>query len=122
MTALYPLEVIWIPDQTIKPPGPKMVVCVEPDAGYFFRINSEPKWQQPVLLKRAENPFLHHDSYLECGAPLDLDEYIVSEAIRQKGIIGRVNDNAIGDIIAALENAYSVAPADRDLICAALRK
>jgi hypothetical protein len=98
-----------------------MVVCVEPEAGYFFRINSEPKWQAPVLLKLIENPFLSHDSYLECGAPLDLDEYIVSEALRESAIIGRVNDNAIAPIIAALEKAYSVSPEDRDMICKVLR-
>jgi hypothetical protein len=118
---LLPLEVIWIPDQTIKPPGPKMAVCVEPDAGYFFRINSEPKWQKPILLKQSENTFLLHDSYLECGAPLDLDEYVISESLRDRGIIGRVNDNVIGPIITALEAAYSVSPEDREMICKVLR-
>jgi hypothetical protein len=99
-----------------------MVVCVEPEAGYFFRINSEPKWQGPVLLKKVENAFLKHDSYLECGAPLDLDEYIVNEALREKGVIGRVNDKVVVEIIATLEKAYSVAPADREMICAVLRR
>lgn len=118
---LLPLEVIWIPDQTIKPPGPKMVVCVEPDAGYFFRINSEPKWQKPVLLELSENNFLDHDSYLECGAPLDLDEFIINESLRARGIIGRVSDKVIGPIIAALEASYTVSPEDRELICKVLR-
>ena len=99
-----------------------MVVCVEPEAGYFFRINSEPKWRGPVLLKKIENTFLHHDSYLECGGPLDLDEYVVNEALRGKGVIGRVNDNVVGEIIATLEKAYTVSPADREMICAVLRR
>jgi len=98
-----------------------MVVCVEPEAGYFFRINSEPKWREPVFLKQSENTFLQHDSYLECGGPLDLDEYIILEALREKGVIGRVNDNLVGNILAALEKAYSVSPSDRDMICAVLR-
>jgi hypothetical protein len=99
-----------------------MVVCVEPELGYFFRINSEPKWKGPVLLRLADHDFLRHDSYLECGGPLDLDEYIVSEALRGRGIIGRVSDKVVPDIIAALETAYSVSPADRDFICAVLRE
>ena len=117
---LLALETILIPDQTIKPPGPKMVVCVAPEEGYFFRINSEPKWQQPVLLSAKDHPFLKHDSYLECGAPLDLDEYVVQEALRDKGIIGTVVP--VEAIIAAVQKAWSVSEEDREVICAALRE
>jgi hypothetical protein len=99
-----------------------MVVCVEPVAGYFFRINSEPKWKVPILLRQADHPFLHHDSYLECGGPLDLDEYIVSESLRDRGIIGSVHAKIVPEIIAALESAFTVSPADRDMICAVLRQ
>jgi hypothetical protein len=99
-----------------------MVVCVEPELGYFFRINSQPKWNGPVLLRLADHSFLHHDSYLECGGPLDLDEYIVSEALRERGVIGRVSDTVVPDILATLEKAFTMTPADRDLIYAVLRR
>ncbi len=118
---LLALEVIWIPDQTIKPPGPKMVVSVAPVQGYFFRINSEPKWQQPVLLLAKDHDFLKRDSYLECGAPLDLDDYVVQQSLRERGIIGTIAQKAVKDIIAAVEKAWSVSDEDRAIICAALR-
>jgi hypothetical protein len=98
-----------------------MVVCVEPTCGFFFRINSKPKWQQPVKLVRApDHTFLAHDSYLECGAPLDLDDYIVEEAIREKGIVGKISEALVPQIVAAVVAAKSISAADRDLICACL--
>jgi hypothetical protein len=118
---LLPLDVIWIPDATIKPPGPKMVVCVEPACGFFFRINTEPKWQQPVKLVRVpDHLFLKHDSYLECGAPLDLDDFIVEEAVRQSGVIGKISKKVVVDIIAAVHAAKAISNSDRELICACL--
>lgn len=36
---------------------PKMVVCVAPDEGYFFRINSK-EFRIPVKLLQADHPFL----------------------------------------------------------------
>src|SRR5215203_1726956 len=71
-----------------RPPGPKMVVCISPELGLFFRINTEPNWQTSIKLFRGPNHlFLEHDSHLECGEPLDLDEYVVEESIyRERGI------------------------------------
>lgn len=37
---LNPLDVIWIFDNLIDPPHPKMVACVNPADGVFYRINS----------------------------------------------------------------------------------
>ena len=34
------LDVIWIFDEFIRPPGPKMMVCVEAERSFFFRINT----------------------------------------------------------------------------------
>ena len=59
------MEVVWIHDDFIKPPGPKMVVCVEPTLGLFYRINTQDKWQIGVLLEQASNSFLDHDSYID---------------------------------------------------------
>jgi hypothetical protein len=50
---LKPLEVIWITDECIHPPGPKMVVCVEANLGFFFRINTRPNWQKSLSLKKG---------------------------------------------------------------------
>ena len=59
-----------------------MVVCIDVDEGLFFRINSEPKWQKSVAIKLEDHPeFLKWDSVIECGEPLEFDEYTVDEAI-----------------------------------------
>jgi hypothetical protein len=90
------LEVIWIHDDCISPPGPKMVVCVEAKLGFFFRINTRPNWQQSLLLKKGtDHPFLDHDSYLECGDPLELDDYVVEQSLDGKGVIGTVSQALI---------------------------
>ena len=111
------LDVIWIDDGLIRPPGPKRVACIEPELLLFFRINSEPKWQTPVKLERIpHHMFLKWDSYLECGYPLDLDEYFVEECIRDNGIIGRIHDSIAPAIYAAVAAEPLLAPADKERI------
>lgn len=80
-----------------------MLVCVEPARGYYFRINSEDKWQRGILISVALNPtFLDHDSYLECGTPCEFDDYIVEQSIRQNGILGTLNAVHVLDICRAM--------------------
>lgn len=115
------LDVIWIHDDVIRPPGPKMVVCIEPGLGLFFRINTRP-WQIPAALVRLpDHPFLDHDSFLECGEPLELDDYIVDEALRRRGVIGRIAPATVPEILSALDQARRVSAADKAAIRAALR-
>lgn len=115
-------EVIWIHDDCIRPPGPKMVVCVEPELGYFFRINTEPKWQNPVLIKRNDNDWLEHDSYLECGQPLVLDDYIVDLSLKGRGVIGRLNFSLVNVILTAMSKDDRVTEEDFDSIKKVLRR
>jgi hypothetical protein len=117
------LDVIWIFDELINPPGPKMVVCVEPDRLFFFRINLEPKWGTHVLLKREpHHQFLSWDSYLECRGPLDLDEYIIDESIGRRGVIGSISAASVPEIVTALEQERTLNQADKDVIKAALAR
>ena len=117
---IKPLQVIRIFDECIRPPGPKMVVSIEPDLGFFFRINSKPIHQVPVLLTLADHPFLDYDSYLECGEPLSLDDYIVEESIRDRGILGSVDSRLSADIFAAVSAAKTVSPVDKETVRKAL--
>ncbi len=110
---LLPLDVIWIHDDCIRPPGPKMVVCIDPEKGLFFRINTDPKWQTPVRLLRSDNEWLAHDSYLECGEPLEIDDYIVQKS---GAPIGAICHKAIPAIIAAVEKSATLTPLDVDAI------
>jgi len=72
------------------------------------------------LVRVPHHTFLAHDSYLECGAPLDLDDYIIEEAVRARGIIGKISEELVPLIVAAVTAAKSVSVNDKDLICACL--
>lgn len=116
---MWPLEVTWIQDAEIKPPGPKMVVCVQPDMGFFFRINSENHWSPCVpIIKAPHHEFLKHDSFIQCRI-LDLDDYVIGEALKRSGVIGTVSPSLCGAMLAALGGAGH-SKLDRDDIRAVL--
>jgi len=115
------LDVIWIQDDTIRPPGPKMVVCIEPRLGLFFRINSEGKWQIPVRIERSTHPFLKRDSSIECGEPLELDDYVIDQALHARGVVGEILPQLAPQIWAAVLTAKSISTRDKDAIRLALR-
>lgn len=117
---LKPLDVIWIYDEFIRPPGPKMVVCIEPRLGLFFRINTEGKWQTPIKLEKAGHPFLTRDSHLECGEPLELDDYIVEQSLRGKGVIGTIIPQLASRIFQVVDAARTISAADKEIIRKAL--
>lgn len=103
------------------PPGPKMVVCIEPELGIFFRINSNEHWPKsiPIPLKGHEK-FLDHDSFIECGSPLDLDEYVIDESLAEKGIIGKADPNLANLIYDMVKDEPLISPADKAKIRKAL--
>lgn len=112
---MNPLEVVWISDDEIEPPGPKMVVCVEPFLGFYFRINSQPHWEPCIPIERLpHHEFLKWDSFIECRI-IDPDDYIISESVRKGGIIGRVSPSLCEAMLAALGGAGH-SRADRNAI------
>lgn len=120
MNALRPLEVIIIFDETISPPGPKMVVAIHPANGWFYRINTKP-WRPAVLLERSpDHLFLDHDSYLECWDPLELDDDTIERSMRRKGVIDSVSLSKRDEIKRYLIGARWLSRADKDQICAVL--
>ena len=99
---MNPLDVIWIHDDLIAPPGPKMVVCVEPFMPFYFRINSNDNWRPCVPITRdPDHPFLKWDSFIECTI-LDFDDYIIKQALRNGGVIGKVSGSLCQPLIDAL--------------------
>lgn len=96
-----------------------MVVCIDPVLGFFFRINSKP-WQIAVKLEKSTHPFLKWDSFLECGEPYDLDEFLVDEALRVSGVIGRIDANKIPEICKAVQTSKTCTAKEIQSIEAAL--
>jgi hypothetical protein len=102
---MNPLDVTWISDEEIKPPGPKMVVCVEPYLGFYFRINSHDNWQPCIpISKEPDHRFLKWDSFIEVSI-LSLDDYIINQAIRKNGLIGKVSRSLCSPLIDTLAYA-----------------
>jgi hypothetical protein len=101
-----------------------MVVCIEPDLGLYFRINTEGNWQYPVKMLKSDtdHAFLKWDSHLECGEPLELDDYCIEESLTNNGgkPIGRVSANLIPAILSIVANAKTISADDKDLIRTAL--
>lgn len=118
---MNPLDVIWISDDLIKPPGPKMIVCVEPSLGFYFRINTNDNWEPCVPIKRLPNHlFLKHDSFIECTI-LDIDDWVINRSLELRGIIGRISTEVCGPLIEALGYAQG-ARRDRNAIRAVLER
>lgn len=121
MPLVSTLDVIWISDETITPPHPKMVVCIEPDLGLFYRFNSRDHWKPCVFVAREpDHGFLDHDSYIECGDPLELDDYIVSESLKRRGVIGSVSHELCPQILEHLNVAKYLRQSDKDAIRSAM--
>ena len=98
-----------------------MVVCVEASLGFFFRINSRPNWQKSLPLKKVpDHTFLDHDSYLECGDPLELDDYVVDESLSRSGIIGVISKEIVPEILKVVDTAARISPKDKAAIRAFL--
>lgn len=120
MTILRPLDVIRIHDELIKPPGPKFVICVEPLLGLFLRINTDGWRDGSVSISCSKHTFLKHDSFIECGDPLDPDSFIVDDAVERYGILGRLDPALVPDICKAVMAAATINRKDRLAICSAL--
>ncbi|WP_375450608.1 hypothetical protein [uncultured Devosia sp.] len=117
---IRPLDVTVIFDATLRKPAPKMVVCIHPANGWFYRINSKGHWRPRVAVALAEHGFLDHDSFVECGDPLELDDYVVHEALERHGIVGTISASACPGIIAALDECITIRRRDREEIIALL--
>jgi len=115
------LEVITIFDETLRKPHPKMVACIHPDEGWFYRINSQPHLRPWVRLERQpHHTFLDHDSHLHCEI-LMLDDYIVERSLRHAGVIGTIDPALKPQIIKQTLQCRYISLADSQAICEILR-
>jgi len=94
-----------------------MVVSIHPEEGWFYRINTKNVWRPAVPIKCGpEHPFLDHDSHIECGDPLMLDDYLVEQAIKKLGVIGTVSKALCEPMIEALNEARYLSEDDKTAI------
>ncbi|RJF89076.1 hypothetical protein D3874_20595 [Oleomonas cavernae] len=89
------LEVIWIYDEKIDPANWKMAICVEPSLGIYLRINSDGWRDGSIPILQADYPsFLKHDSFIECGQPFELDDYVIEHGLAAQGICDAIQKSS----------------------------
>lgn len=115
------LDVLRIHDALIRPPGPKMVICLPPKHGLFVRINSRDPFGDGVLIERAWHPFLKTDSYAECRQLLEFDETQVAEALADGGLLGSVHPSFGSALYEALAASGLISAADLRRIKGAMK-
>lgn len=113
---MSPGDVIWLYDGTIRPRKRKMCVCLCPEQGLFFRINTKSQWKPCVFISKAEHSFLLHDSHVECNGPLEIDDTSIEESLRVDSILGRLSAGAIKAIVKTVEASKTITPADKAII------
>lgn len=98
-----------------------MAVCIQPDCLLFFRINSSDRWKPAVAIGREpHHTFLHHDSFIECHLPFELTEYDVEQALKIRGIVGRIHADLAPVIFAEVRKNAVISAEDRKAIGIAL--
>jgi len=79
-------DVVRIFDLYTSPRKPKLHICVSERRQLFLRINSQSIFKPNHLLRKSNNPYLAHDSYVE------LQQLVrhMSDEIRDAEFIGRL--------------------------------
>lgn len=100
-------DVIWLYDDGAEGQRkPRMMVCLSPDDGFFFRINTSPKFLPNVaIMRNPHHAWLVHDSFVQCSL-LEYDEYPVQETLESRGVIGQVHFSMVSPIVERLRAAH----------------
>ncbi len=116
-------EIILVFDENTRPPKPKLVVCVCPNEGMFFRINTHNHWPDSVLIDEKSHPgALEHDSYVSCSGPMELDDTVIDEAIRRHGVLGRVAPAVMAEVCKACNSSRQISARDKKAISDAIQE
>lgn len=110
-----PGDVIWLSADTLSQPKLKMHVCVCVEDGWYFRINTKGHFAASFPISAVENPFLKHDSHIECGAVLEIDEYETAAA----EIAGTLSSATITALMVYIRGVPSLTDDERRRILAA---
>lgn len=117
---LSTFDVVWVWDASIRPPGSKMIVCVDFSEGEFLRINTLSRYKPCVPICRdPHHMWLEHDSHIECNL-LIFDDYYIGEALKIRGVIGAVDSALKPNVLNLLMRSGTVPNADKARITSVL--
>jgi hypothetical protein len=109
---LRPRDVLRIWDRYTSPNKRKLHICVCPDMQLFLRINSDPIFQPAHPISKANNAFLHHDSFVE------LQQLVRhwNDDIRDAEHIGRISKSEAKGLNDAAQQAKTLTPEHKRII------
>ncbi len=110
-------DVVILFDGTVRPPKDKLNICICPGTGRFLRINSRELWQPCVSIRRSDNPFLDHDSFVELRHLLFFPRRVVQDAVTsRRGILGCISARSATAIVVAATAAVTLTFEHKQLI------
>lgn len=113
-------EVIWVFDRTTRPPKSKMVVCLSYTEGWFLRVNTSGRFRPCIAIDKKRNPWLDHDSHVECTL-LQFDEFEIEESLRDwKNPVGTLHLDHKALILKALLGERYINRSDKAALVALL--
>lgn len=92
-----------------------MQVCLDYSEGLFLRINSKDHIRPCVAIPKEKNPFLDHDSHIDCSLQM-IDEYEIDCAIQKGGIYGQVNLCHAPELLEELLKTTFISKKDKDYL------
>ena len=111
---LRTFDVIWLFDRTTTPPKGRMHACLSWEDGWFLRINTRNNFRPCVAIDRARNPWLDHDSFVECNLMV-WDEYEMGEAMRNpRNPVGALHEDFRAPVLRELIGLRYVRWADKE--------
>lgn len=121
MKVLETGDVIWVFDRTTDPPKPKMMVCLSSEDGWFLRVNSSGRFRPAVPIDKGRNPWLDHDSHVECNLLL-LDDFEVQDSLQNpRNPVGQLHHDHFAAIVKEIMGLRFVTLADKQRIAALMR-
>ncbi len=92
-----------------------MQVCVSYEHGLFLRINTRDVIRPCVAISAADNPFLDHDSHIDCSIS-EIDEFEIEESLGRDGIIGYVDVKCADEVLSKLVTRPYINEADKEIL------
>jgi hypothetical protein len=105
-------DVIRIEDRETIPVKIKIHICVCIAQHLFMRVNSRPIWPPCHMLRKINNSFLDHDSYVELNQLTHHSNYEIKNA----DVIGRLSRQEAAVLIAAAKRAETLTDEQKALI------
>jgi hypothetical protein len=110
--ALAPRDVVRIWDRHTRPNKEKLHICVCDRRQLFLRINSRPVFRPFHPLLSANNPFLHHDSFVELQQLVRHMAYEIAHA----EVIGRMSGQEAVALVHSVDQAETLSEEHKLLI------